>query len=168
MGCGSWLSSSWRRERARNVPRTAAMVTDTCAPRPVLRRELLTGWERISRSDRVRAQLRRRRPTFQMPLFSRGEIACARTRPVEFGFCRLEARPSIQIRARSEPSRMASSHPLTYDESGKAPSRRALDYVSPSRQRSIFRFDPPRLGVKGAASIAARGLSQHFQRDGAG
>ena len=76
--------------------------------------------------------------------------------------------PSIQIRARSEPSRMASSHPLTYDESGKAPSRRALDYVSPSRQRSIFRFDPPRLGVKGAASIAARGLSQHFQRDGAG
>ena len=106
--------------------------------------------------------------TFQMPLFSRGEIACARTRPVEFGFCRLEARPSIQIRARSEPSRMASSHPLTYDESGKAPSRRALDYVSPSRQRSIFRFDPPRLGVKGAASIAARGLSQHFQRDGAG
>src|SRR5438034_1366365 len=54
MGCGSWLSSSWRRERARNVPRTAAMVTDTCAPRPVFRRELLTGWEGISRSDWVR------------------------------------------------------------------------------------------------------------------
>ena len=58
--------------------------------------------------------------------------------------------------------------PAHVRRSGKAPSRRALDYVSPSRQRSIFRFDPPRLGVKGVASIVARGLSQHFQRDGAG